>query len=265
MGLHLTIQRIASKWEKTRILKQREHIRQYIPETRKYSLEHLRVMLHLHGVVYLKPDRGTYGNGVMSIENWNDELVEDSPLQYKLRHGIQSEVIPTIEELYEVLTERIGNREYLIQKGITMLTYRRRKFDLRALVQKSPQGNWEATGFIARIAAQNKIITNHHSGGAITPIEEVLGPYLLPKQFASLYKEMKTVGVQVANQLNSKLPRLKEIGLDIAIDEQFNIWILEVNTLPALFPFKTLEDKNIYKRIHRYAIAYGRLKSSSKQ
>ncbi|GGH29782.1 YheC/YheD family protein [Paenibacillus segetis] len=261
----MTIQRVASKWEKTRIIKQKELLTHYIPETRKYSLDHLKNMLLTHEIVYLKPDRGTYGIGVMSVENWKDELSSDSPQQFKFRHGIQSQVYPTIEELHAVLVDKIGKREYLIQKGITMLTYRRRKFDIRALVQKTPQGNWETTGFIARVAAPNKIITNHHGGGTIQPIEDMLGFYLAPKEFADLYKEMKLVGVQVAAQLNRKLPNLKEIGLDIAIDEQFHIWILEVNTLPALYPFKILRDKTIYKKIRRYAIAYGRLKATSNQ
>lgn len=261
----MTIQRVASKWEKTRIINQKEHLGRYIPETRKYSFDQLKNMLLTYEVVYLKPDRGTYGIGVMSVENWNDELVDDSPPQFKFRHEIQSQVYPTIDELHAVLTEKIGKREYLIQKGITMLTYRRRKFDLRALVQKTPQEKWETTGFIARIAAPDKIITNHHGGGTIMPIEDLLGHYFAPKEFADLYKEMKMVGVEVAAQLNRKLPNLKEIGLDIAIDEQFRIWILEVNTLPALFPFKTLQDKTIYKKIRRYAIAYGRLKGSPNQ
>ncbi|WP_245955056.1 YheC/YheD family protein [Fontibacillus phaseoli] len=256
----MAIQRIASKWEKTIILRQKELIRAYIPETRKYTFEHLKEMIDIHGLVYVKPDRGTYGNGVMSIEPWCDELEPESPVQYKLRFGIQSELYPALEELHAAVSERIDKKFYLIQKGITLLTFRRRKFDIRALVQKTPQKTWETTGFIGRVAAQQKIITNYHGGGSVMPIEELLSPYLEAKEYLQLYKEMKQVGILAAAQLTRKFPNLKEIGLDIAIDEQFKIWILEVNTLPALFPFKKLQNKDIYKKIHRYAVAYGRLK-----
>lgn len=262
MDAKLAIQRIASKWEKTVILKQKDTIRPFIPDTRKYSLENLKEMLEIHGLVYVKPDRGTYGNGVMSVEPWTDELVpeqEQAP-QYKLRYGIQSDLYPTLEELHNALVQRIGKKVYLIQQGIYLLTYRRRKFDIRALVQRTPQKGWETTGFIGRVAAQQKIITNYHGGGMTATIEELLGPYLEPRAFAKTYKEMKLLGVRVARQLAVKFPNLKEIGLDIAIDEQHQIWILEVNTLPALFPFKFLPDKDIYKKIRRYAVAYGRLK-----
>ncbi|WP_055106449.1 YheC/YheD family protein [Paenibacillus ihumii] len=258
----MAIQRIASKWEKTKALNKREHILPYIPDTRVYSLAHLQDMLNEYGMVYIKPDCGTYGIGVMCAELEKDDIDENAGPLFKLNFGTQSEVHPTVEELHKSIKEKIGAKTYLIQKGITLLTYRRRKFDLRALVQKTPHNTWETTAFIGRVAAPQKIVTNHHSGGTALPIEELLGPHLSPSQFSALYKEMKTLGVQVASQLSRKYPRLKEIGLDLAIDEQYRIWILEVNTKPALFPFKWLQDKSIYKKVRRYAVAYGRLKSA---
>ncbi|MGZ7444691.1 YheC/YheD family protein [Paenibacillus sp. TH7-28] len=260
----MAIQRIASKWEKTKIIRRNETLRPYIPDTRKFAFEPLRDMLIEHGFVFIKPDNGTYGNGVMSVELWKDELDPDSPLQYKLRYGTESELFPTVEKLHEALEEKIGQTPYLIQQGIRTLTYRRRKFDIRALVQKTPRKTWETTGFIGRVAAKQKVITNYHGGGSVMLIEDLLAPYTSPKEFTSLYKEMKWIGERVAAQLARKVPGLKEIGLDIAIDELHHIWILEVNTLPALFPFKLLHPKEVYKKIRRYAVAYGRLKASSK-
>ena len=259
----MTIQRIASKWEKTKVIRRKESLRPYIPDTRKYSSDHLREMLENYEMVYVKPDHGTYGNGVMCAEYWTDDLVPDSPRQLKLRYGIEYELFPTVEELHNAISLKIGQKPYLIQKGIHLLTYRRRKFDIRALVQRTPSNTWETTGFIGRVAAPQKVITNYHGGGNVLPIEDLLGPYLTAKEFATLYKEMKSVGVQVAAQLARKFSNLKDIGLDIAIDDQHQIWILEVNTLPALFPFKMLQNKDIYKKIRRYAIAYGRLKAKT--
>lgn len=258
----MPIQRIASKWEKTKVLRQNDQLMRYIPDTRKYSLEQLQDMLNTYDLVYIKPDHGTYGIGVMNAQKWTEEfpLEGEASIQYKLRYGIQSELYATPEELHARIMNRIGRKPYILQKGIHLLTYRRRSFDIRALVQKTPKKNWATTGFIGRLAAEQKIVTNYHGGGTVQPIEDLLGPHLNPKEFVKLYKEMKLIGVQTAAQLALKFPRLKEIGLDIAIDEQFHPWILEVNTLPALFPFKMLQDKQIYKKIRQYAIAYGRLK-----
>lgn len=258
----MAIQRIASKWEKTKVLKQGEHLVPYIPDTRRYSLAQLKDMLGAYQMVYIKPDCGTYGIGVMCAEIEKDEIDNNKAPQYNLKYGTHSEGHQSIEHLHRSIKDKIGSKSYLIQKGIDLLTYKHRKFDLRALVQKTPHNTWETTGFIGRVAAPHKIVTNHHSGGTALPIEELLGPHLAPPQFANLYKEMKSLGVQAASQLSRKYPKLKEIGLDLAIDEQFRIWILEVNTKPALFPFKWLEDKGIYKKVRRYAVAYGRLKSA---
>ncbi|MNK39950.1 Endospore coat-associated protein YheD [compost metagenome] len=271
----MSIQRIASKWQKTQIILQQPNLQPYIPETRKFSVEDLRAMIHQYGLVYVKPDRGTYGNGVMSAEYYQvapeengENQNEENPVkeipnpQYKLRFGIHSQTYMTFEELYSALMEKIKRCDYLIQQGIHLLTYHRRKFDIRVLVQKNLKREWETTGYIARLGALQKIITNHHGGGTAHPVEQLLGSHMDERQLELLLSELRLVGTQVGYQLQHAYPKLKELGLDIAIDADFKAWILEVNTLPALFPFKMLKDKRIYKRIRRYAIHYGRLRKA---
>ncbi|WP_433944836.1 YheC/YheD family protein [Paenibacillus sp. SN-8-1] len=271
--LTLGIQRIASKMQKTQILLQQPNLQPYIPETRMFSVEDLRAMIHQYGLIYIKPDIGTYGNGVMSaeyyqaapeedgeIENKENPVKEVPDFQYKLRFGIQTQTYLTFEELYSALMVKIKRRDYLIQQGIHLLTYHRRKFDIRVLVQKNLKREWETTGYIARLGALQKIITNHHGGGTACPVERLLSHHMDERQLELLLSELRLVGTQVGHQLQHAYPKLKELGLDIAVDNNFKAWILEVNTMPALFPFKWLKDKRIYKRIRRYAIHYGRLK-----
>jgi len=43
-------------------------IEQYLPETRNLSCENLHQMLDRYGMVYVKPDKGRYGLGVMKVE-----------------------------------------------------------------------------------------------------------------------------------------------------------------------------------------------------
>lgn len=263
MNHHLKIQRIASKWEKTKVLQLNKQIRPYIPETRLYAPDQIEPMLDAHGLTYLKPDRGTYGHGVMNLQRIPIE--EDGIHTLKLRSGIQSDSFASMEQLITILKERIGERPYLIQQGIQLLTYENRGFDLRVLVQKNRKDIWETTGYIGRVAAIQKIVTNHHSGGTALPLEELLGSHVNYQEMARIIRELRKLGEQVGAQLEKRYPRLKEIGLDVAIDPQFHLWILEVNTLPALFPFKWLNDKSIYKRIRKYAIGYGRLRPDKKR
>lgn len=258
------IQRISSKWEKTKALLKNERLRPYIPDTRLYSPEQLQTMLELYNYVFVKPDCGTYGIGVMSIERYQEIEEEEAPWVYKLRFGIEYMVFTSLQDLQIKLKEKIGQKTFLIQRGIELITFENRKFDLRVLVQKNLQKNWETTGYIGRVAAKQKIVTNYHSGGMVLPVEELFNKHLHGKAFAELIREMRRLGENVGRQLEKKYPKLKEIGLDVAIDPEYRLWVLEVNTLPALFPFKMLEDKSIYKRIHRYAVAYGRLGAKKK-
>ncbi|MNP63561.1 hypothetical protein D3C76_1589710 [compost metagenome] len=72
---------------------------------------------------------------------------------------------------------------------------------------------------------------------------------------------LKRLGVSVAKQLDAAYPGIKEIGIDIAVDRSHKSWILEVNTCPDPYIFRILKDKDIFRKVIRYAKAYGRIKS----
>ncbi|HEY4432567.1 MAG TPA: YheC/YheD family protein [Paenibacillus sp.] len=276
----MKIQRVPSKWAKTKVILQNQSLALYVPDTRKYDLNVLKEMLALYTMVYIKPDRGSFGNGVMRAEQRtvtlsssqrktelnsppdNEEIEpQEAQILYILRYGKTAEVFFTPEELHEALKKRIQNRTYLVQKGIHLLRHQDRPFDLRVLAQKSPSGAWETTGMLGRVAAPQKIITNYHGGGSIVSVNALLKDYMNPLKMASTLNQLKSLGVQIAGQLESSYPGIKEIGLDIAMDQHMDMWLLEVNTLPSIVIFKLFPDKSIYRRIHRYAVAYGRVKA----
>lgn len=293
------IQRVSSKWAKTAVLQRSRHVNEYIPVTRKYSRQTLERMTELFPANYIKPDRGTYGNGVMRVKTNRTTLAappsEDTPTDaqsdegsegaassdsgkseqnhpvmleittYHLQQGTEERVFHSLDELENVLNERIGKRDYIIQQGIPLMKHGGLPFDLRVLTQKNLQHNWETTGILGRVAAPGKIITNIHGGGRLATFEELVLPHLKRDEYKKLEHELYRLGIHTAVQLQSSFPRLKEIGLDIALDEQGRPWILEVNTLPGIYAFGLLPDKDAYRKIKRYAIAYGRLPSKKRK
>ncbi|MGF7049277.1 hypothetical protein J2T13_003787 [Paenibacillus sp. DS2015] len=266
----MAIRRVSSKWKKTNVLLRNEDISSYIPLTYIYSWDALESMLKVYPMVYIKPDQGTYGNGVMRVEQLPDQdhvPSEEIPIKYKylLFHDMTVEILPSLEELHTYITSRIHQQTYLIQQGIVSLQYNNRAFDLRVLTQKSPNHRWASTGMIGRVAAPNKVVTNHHNGGSVHMIDILLSNYMDRMDLFKFERLLHSLGTKVAAQLEKKYPGIKEIGLDVAIDSDLKPWILEVNTLPALFPFKQfIPDKHVYKRIHRYALSYGRFSSKKK-
>ncbi|WP_151733331.1 YheC/YheD family protein ['Paenibacillus yunnanensis' Narsing Rao et al. 2020] len=279
----MKIQRVSSKWAKTTVILQNRLLAAYIPDTRKYSQTSLRELLELYETVYIKPDRGTYGIGVMRVQrrmvslepSGQQNLVHagqsegceaseriEPKLMYVLRYGLEAEAFNSLEELHAAIVPKLGRRTYLIQQGIDLLRHEERPFDLRVLTQKNPEGAWETTGMLGRLAAPQKIVTNYHNGGSIHQVKTLFKPHMSPLEIHNTLQELKALGIRIGAQLETAYPGIKEIGLDVALDQHHDLWLLEVNTLPAVMIFKTFPDKRIYRRIHRYAVAYGRFRKT---
>lgn len=242
--------RIKSKWKKMMAQIHDAVLNRHIPETVKMSRAALNAMLNRYRMVYIKPDVGSFGDGVGRIEKMGG--------QYLYRFGVKSKKYKTYSALYQDLQRQLGRTPYLVQQGIHLLKHRGRRFDLRVMVQENLQKQLESTAIIGRVAHPKKIVTNYHSGGKLEPAEKLLSPYL-PKTKVSRYiLGLKQLGLRAGQAVRRRYPGVKEVGVDIAVDQRLHPWILETNTRPDPHIFKVLKDKSIYRKVVRYARAYGR-------
>lgn len=249
----MSIQRIRSKSAKTDALLADDSLAGFVPSTRSFGPVVVREMLDRYGMIYVKPVAGTYGNGVIRIEK---NAAAANP--YRFQSGFRKYAFATFEGMFAKLLRVKRNKPYLAQQGIDLLTYRGRKYDLRVMVQKNPLQRWETTGLIGRVAHPGKVVTNYHSGGTPMPADRLLGASLSAEQTADYETRLRKMGEKIAGTLERRYPRLKEIGVDIAVDVNHKPWILEVNTLPDPFLFRKLPDKKVFRRMYDYAVAYGR-------
>ncbi|MEK8132124.1 YheC/YheD family protein [Paenibacillus filicis] len=255
MGKRTYQRHVTSKWSKTKVLLSNPATARHVPDTRRLSQGTLQNMLRTYGMVYVKPNSGTYGIGVIRVERYVSEGKET----YTYHAGTKIRTFPAYDELYRSLSKLVRKRKYLAQKGIHLLKYKGKRFDLRVMVQQSPVGRWESTGVIGRVAAQGKAVTNVHNGGKLKPVESLLSAYAGSREKQRIIKGLRSLGLSVAKQLHGRYRGLKEVGLDVAMDEKLFPWILEVNTSPDPFIFRKLKDKSVFRRVYRYAKAYGRL------
>ncbi|AWB44547.1 ATP-binding protein [Paenibacillus sp. CAA11] len=234
-----------SKWRKTEILLSHRSIRRYIPETCKFSRENLSSMLNQYSMVYVKPEQGTYGRGVMRVQGERGK-------GYSYQYEETLKQFENIDSLYKSLSKRIQGRSYLIQRGIHLLKHKTRRFDIRVMVQLSPAGKWENTGVIGRLGHPRKIVTNYHSGGKPTAIETLLKGHVTGQQQTRLLKDMGELGVEIASHMQKKYSKLKHIGVDIGLDRTLTPWIIEVNMNPDPYIFNQLKDKSMYRKVMKY-------------
>ncbi len=228
-------------------------IARHVPDTRILTPGTLQSMLKQYKMIYIKPNRGMFGDGVIRIEHHLDRA------EYSYHAGTTVRTFKSFDELRDSLFQLIKKRKYLAQKGIHLLKYKGRRFDLRVMAQKSPANKWETTGIAGRVAAPDKAVTNVHNGGTVKDLHELLGTYASSAARSQLTRRLRLLGVEVGQRMQMRYPGVKEVGLDIALDESLYPWILEVNTCPDPYIFRKIKDKSVFRRISRYAKAYGRL------
>lgn len=251
----MSIQRVKSKLAKTKVLLRSEFLRDYVPATKTFSYDVLHDMLHDYGMVYVKPVGGTFGSGVTRVER-----LSPPSSGYKYQLGTKIKTFATFDLLYRCFLPRTNRKKYLVQKGIYLLKHQNRLFDIRVMVQKNPQKEWEVTGIIGRLSHPAKIVTNYHSGGTPMAFERLMASHLSATEQAAYVTRLNKLSLAIVNQLQQAYPGIKEIGVDIAIDTKLHPWILEVNTCPDPYIFLKLKDKAVFRKIYRYAVAYGRYK-----
>jgi len=231
---------IPSKWAKTKVLNKDSSINKYIPQTSLFSKAELKTYLNRYRVVFIKPDTGSKGIGVLQAK-YNTK--------YHLNWSTQHKSFRTYKRLFGKLKKKMTNRKYIIQKGVHLLTSDGRPFDFRVMIQQNKAGEWEESGIIGRLASKNKIVTNGAQGATLHPIHTLLGPYLSETEIDGYVSLLYDLGKKTGDKLRKKFPDIWEIGMDVGIDNELKPWIIEVNTRPEYEPLAKLEDKTIYRKL----------------
>jgi len=210
-------------------------------------------MLNSFNTIYFKPTDGSGGAKVVKITNYNHT--------YTAKHRMNSMTFSSIYELYLWMRSFAEQRSFILQKGIALAKSNGKPFDIRVMVQKTNEGTWKTTAIFCKVGRPGKVATNYNQGGHLQFITPTLtnAGYGEKKQ-ENIQSKLRHLGTSVAHVFSKYNSGFKELGLDVAIDQNGKIWILEVNTRPQFYPLKNMHNKTLYCKILKYAKQYGRTK-----
>jgi hypothetical protein len=112
--------------------------------------------------------------GLITKHNVSKVLIADQsviraqkvgPDQYKYQLQTTTKKFTSSDNLINSLELELQDSSFVIQRGIHLLRHNKRLFDLRIMVRKNLEGQWETTGIIGRLGHPAKIVTNVCKGG----------------------------------------------------------------------------------------------------
>lgn len=210
------------KWKLYDLLSNHKAIQGYLPETVKLTNEHDLVdMVKKHKSVFIKPIFGTYGNGIVKIEKTNEGY------QYVNKLG-KKYVLKSKKGIAHYVRNKFRKGHYIVQKDVGF-AQNDIKIDFRAILQKNSQRKWECTAFIARYGLEGRIFTNDASK-IEDGIEALKQMFHLSddSQLQEKKQEITTICTTIGTILD-QYGHYADLGIDLAIDSNMNIWILEIN------------------------------------
>lgn len=233
---------IISKMKKGMPLIQDLALSRHVPETHWYNAKTLTRMLTAYPMLYIKPDKGSQGTGIIRVKRINNS---ESLISFKA----SSKKYLNTKIASEVAKRMLHGKKYIIQQGISLATYQKKPFDMRIVLQK-PSNQWLLTWMSAKVAPRSdSIVTNVAKGACDAKIKEVLRGADQRLDVPTVLKELSEVSYKIARKLGSRFP-LRIVGLDMGIDKDGKVWFIEANTNPSFHGLKKFDPVQ-YRRYLR--------------
>lgn len=251
-GIQLFNPYFFNKWKLFSWLKKSYHTASFVPETKRLTGgKGLWQMLSRHRELYLKPENGKAGKGIMKLVYSPEELKpfklviqEEKNIVYKTSR---------LPLLWKRICRETEHTPYIIQQGIHSTSYQGRGFDLRLLVQKTARGNWAVTGIGARLAGKRRITTHVPQGGSVENPKQMLIPIFGEERTEEMLDQVRSNALIIAQQIERAGGHLLgEMSMDLGIDENGKIWFFEANAKPMKFDEPHIRHRSL-QRIFQYS------------
>jgi hypothetical protein len=237
MGIPFFNDRFFSKWEVYEQLIKEYSLHHYIPETKLFSKESLMEFAEIYGTVFIKPIHGSQGKNIIKLEKLNS-----SEFLFQTSFPAESNTAEKKihkDDLFQQIKPLLGNRIYIIQQGIPLMSYQDCPIDFRALCHKGIHNEWQVTSLVARVSSEQEFVSNISRGGKTLKPQKALLLIMSRPQALTTMNLMKELSIKTADTISKHSKGIiGELGIDIGVDMEGNLRIIEVNFKPS----KNFED-----------------------
>ncbi|MBN1296586.1 YheC/YheD family protein [bacterium] len=130
--------------------------------------------------------------------------------------------------------------QLIVQPCIELTSNSRRFFDIRILMQRvSISGDAQITGEVARVGGMGSTVPNIDSGGIAMPLDRWLD-ILYGSRGRNVLESVRNRAVEIYRAFEHKMGCTGELGLDMLLDQDGEIWVIEVNSKPGRIAFERL-------------------------
>ncbi len=230
-----------------------ESVSIYLPETFPFtSFSSIETLLSKFGHIFIKPKNGSLGLGVHQIIY--DKLSDHYYCRYQDVDGINRlRKYSSLERLFQSVFAHQSLERMLVQQGIHLLRKEQRSVDFRVHTNKDEFGKWHVTAIAAKIAGHGSVTTHVRSGGDIKTIAEIF-----PKDECDVYSEkLSNAALLLSTALDKNIEGIiGEIGFDLGIDRNGEVWLFEANSKPGRSIFSHPELKEFDLLTRKLSIAF---------
>ncbi|UAL48509.1 YheC/YheD family protein [Sutcliffiella horikoshii] len=251
---------LPNKWEVYNKLSSIQEIQAFFPLTKKltsvtFFLSHFR----LRDRWLIKPINGSQGRGLIKVERIEGQYIVKEVVQ----PGESLYVFRTDNHLKKWLHSRMKVTEYIFQPFLPLQNKKDVPFDLRLLLQKNEDGNWKERVRCIRTGPKNHITSNLAGGGEMLPFS-VITQGLKRSKREELERKLQVIVEHLPAAIDETISPLFELGIDIGIDPDYNLWILDINSKPG-HKIVTMASPSVQAEIYEAPSKYCMYLSSIKR
>lgn len=215
----------------------------HLPESHSDpSPDKIKELLEKHHFLYFKPTAGSLGVGIYRLT-----YHQKRGYFARFRKGSSNVLLrfTNFQSLMRMLQAKHGSnlKNYVVQQGIRLIEINNCPIDFRFHMHKNGKNEWVPVGIGAKMAGRGSVTTHVKNGGSLMTPQSALNR-TFGAQADAVLEKAKSIAIRLSEAIERNYPhRLGELGLDIGIDKDANVWMFEANAKPGRSIFKHPELK----------------------